>query len=304
MTSKNKKLTALFTAGCVVVLIVAVSVWFSSKGVTLGKSDEICEGVTVNGIDVGGLTRKQAEKKIDTLLEELLKREVTITIDENEISASAETLGFSCEKGDIIEKAYQIGKEGNFFGNYQKLSDEDKEKGKLELDCKVDEVQLGKFVEENCTSFVVKAKNSKLKYENGKFTATKSREGRVVKVDETVAVISHTLLKDVGTEPLTVSAVVDVSKPKYTQEQVAKCQDLIGSYSTYYGTSTAARANNVNIINSQSIDQTLEKILGIINKSCMSIKLINDIEDLEDVINIIINVFPSYFYFDDTIKIF
>ncbi len=50
-----------------------------------------------------------------------------------------------------------------------------------------------------------------------------------------------------------------------------------------------ARSNNVHIINSKSIDQTLEKILGIINKSCMSIKLINDIEDLEDVINIIIN---------------
>jgi len=49
-----------------------------------------------------------------------------------------------------------------------------------------------------------------------------------------------------------------------------------------------ARANNVHIINSESIDKTLEKILGIINKSCMTIKLINDVDELEDVINIII----------------
>lgn len=50
-----------------------------------------------------------------------------------------------------------------------------------------------------------------------------------------------------------------------------------------------ARANNVHIINSQSIDNTLEQILGFINKSCTSVKLINDVDKLEDVIDIIIN---------------
>lgn len=50
-----------------------------------------------------------------------------------------------------------------------------------------------------------------------------------------------------------------------------------------------ARANDVHIINSETIDQTLEQILGIINKSCTTIKLINDVNDLADVIDIIIN---------------
>lgn len=52
---------------------------------------------------------------------------------------------------------------------------------------------------------------------------------------------------------------------------------------------TQAKANGVNVINSESIEKTLDKILSIINKSCTTIKLINDVEDLEDVINIIIN---------------
>ncbi len=50
-----------------------------------------------------------------------------------------------------------------------------------------------------------------------------------------------------------------------------------------------ARANNVHIINSETIEKTLEQILGIINKSCTTIKLINDVNDLADVIDIIIN---------------
>jgi len=50
-----------------------------------------------------------------------------------------------------------------------------------------------------------------------------------------------------------------------------------------------ARANGVHVINSETIEKTLEKILGIINKSCKTINLINEVDDLKDVINIIIN---------------
>ena len=50
-----------------------------------------------------------------------------------------------------------------------------------------------------------------------------------------------------------------------------------------------AEINNVNVINAESIDKTLDKILSIINKSCTTIKLINSVDELEDVIDIIIN---------------
>lgn len=50
-----------------------------------------------------------------------------------------------------------------------------------------------------------------------------------------------------------------------------------------------AKANNVHVINTQSIDNTLEKILSIIHKSCTTINLINTVDELEDVIDIIIN---------------
>ena len=50
-----------------------------------------------------------------------------------------------------------------------------------------------------------------------------------------------------------------------------------------------AQVNDVNVINSESIEKTLDKILSVINKSCTTIKLINSVDDLKDVINIIIN---------------
>lgn len=50
-----------------------------------------------------------------------------------------------------------------------------------------------------------------------------------------------------------------------------------------------AQLNDVNVINSETIEKTLDKILSVINKSCTTIKLVNGVDELEDVINIIIN---------------
>jgi len=50
-----------------------------------------------------------------------------------------------------------------------------------------------------------------------------------------------------------------------------------------------ARIYNANIINTESIDKTLDKILSIINKSCTTLNLVNSVEELSEVIDIIIN---------------
>lgn len=49
-----------------------------------------------------------------------------------------------------------------------------------------------------------------------------------------------------------------------------------------------AEKNDVEIIKTEAIEKTLDKILSIINKACTTIKLTNNVEELEDVINIII----------------
>ena len=50
-----------------------------------------------------------------------------------------------------------------------------------------------------------------------------------------------------------------------------------------------AEMHDVNVINTETVEKTLDAILAIINKSCTTINLINSIDELEDVIDIIIN---------------
>ena len=245
MTSKNKKLTILFAAGCLCILVLAGMTGMMANDI-FGNHDKIADGVKINGVDVGGLTKAEAEKKIFDYKEKLENRQVIINIDDaQEVEAEAKLLGFSCEIKDTVDKAYELGKSGSIFSGLQKISEEDKTK--LKLSVEVDEDILKEYIQENCKKFDVKAKNSKLKLKNGTFQATKSRDGRAIQVEDTVAVIAHDLKKKLDVEPLKISAVVQVKKAKYTKEQVAKCKDLLGKYSTSYATSTAARANNVKV---------------------------------------------------------
>lgn len=50
-----------------------------------------------------------------------------------------------------------------------------------------------------------------------------------------------------------------------------------------------AEIHNVNVIETETVEATLEKILAVINQSCTSVNLINSVDELEDVIDIIIS---------------
>lgn len=50
-----------------------------------------------------------------------------------------------------------------------------------------------------------------------------------------------------------------------------------------------AEKNDIAVINTETIEKSMDSILSVINKACTTIKLTNSVDELEDVINIIIN---------------
>ena len=52
---------------------------------------------------------------------------------------------------------------------------------------------------------------------------------------------------------------------------------------------TQAEKNNVVVISTETIEKSIDNILSVINKSCTTVKLVNEVDELEEVINIIIN---------------
>lgn len=244
MTGKNKKLVIVFLIGCVCILGIAAGVVIGARG-GFGNGNKIAKGVSISGIDVSGMTKAEASQKLESYMEQMNNRNVKIAIDDQSVTAKASELGYTCSDNEVVDKAYKLGKSGNVFSRMKELNALKEKKKDFALSMKVDEKVLEKYIEKNCLQYNVTKKNAKLKLVNGKFKATKSRNGREIQVEDTITVIKHALLKEESSDEMEVTAVVKISKAKYTKKQVAKCKDLLGSYSTNYSSSTAARATNV-----------------------------------------------------------
>lgn len=247
MSKKNRLLSLFFVLGCILVIVIGVGAEIIATGV-FSNNDLICEGVKIGSLDVSGLTQDEASTIVENYVNQILDRGVTIQISENTLENTFAGLGVSCNWKKVVKQAYQLGKSGNPFKRFQ-IMQKIKLSGKqYELPFIVSEDAVQAFVEEECTQFDVKAKDSKLKFKNGKLKATKDQTGHEIQLEETEKTIAEALnkaLKQDSTDVLSITAVVKDTEPEYTKEEVSKCKDLLGSYSTSYASSTAARANNV-----------------------------------------------------------
>lgn len=246
MGRKNKILAGVFIIGCILIVGVAAVIKGVSNG-NFGNDDVMYNGIEIDGVDVSGMTEQEAQAAIDKHIADLVSRPVKIIINNKKyVDTTFAELGFSNEGDSHVTEAFQIGKTDNVIErlfNMVSVSDEDK---KFALNYTLDKSAVETFVKEKCTVFNVKAKNSKLIFKkNGKFKTTRSRTGLRLLVNETVDKIVSVVDGNTNDSSVEIEAVVKTKEPKYPRKLLAKCKDLIGSYSTSYSSSGASRANNV-----------------------------------------------------------
>lgn len=247
MKKKNKLLSLFFVLGCILALLVGVGAEVISSGI-FSDVDQICEGVRIGSIDVGGMTEEEAMAVVEDQINRVLNTTVSIKVSGEELQTSVKDLGVSCDWRNTVNKAYQLGKDGNPLKQL-KVRKQIKLSGKeYTLPYEISDDTIQDFVEERCKPFDISMKNSKLTFKEGKPKASKDRVGHEVQVSETVEKIRESLekaLKEEQSDAMTIAAVVKDTEPKYTQEEVSKCESLLGTYSTSFASSAAPRANNV-----------------------------------------------------------
>lgn len=248
MSKKNKVLSIFFTIGCLLVLGVAVASSVVASGM-IDNKDRICEGVSIGTIEVSGMTAEEAAAAVEEYVDDILERQVIVRVSDNRLETTTADLGMSCEWEKLIDKAYKLGKTGNPYQRFKTLEAIRLSGKGFKLPFKLSQEAVKDYVEKECAKFDIKAKNSKLKLKDGKPTATKDQIGHEVQVDATVEEIveklipNGTVFKDSGS--IEIEAIVEDTEPKYTQEMLSKCENLLGTYSTSFASSTEARANNV-----------------------------------------------------------
>ncbi len=80
------------------------------------RSDQIAEGITIGGVDVGGMTADQAREVVDAELVEPLQKHVTVDFEGVKYKLSPERLEVSSDVDGMVDRAIEESQDGGLPG--------------------------------------------------------------------------------------------------------------------------------------------------------------------------------------------
>ena len=229
-----------------VLLIVAIIGGVSSHMSKVTSQEGFFKGVQVEGMDLGGLSKEEAQVKLDEYWNNLLATEVELGVMDKTEKVTLSDLGITYTNQEILTDAYALGREGSTFQNYFDIKGLEKDPVNLNLEFGFDEEALKTVLTEKTSSYENRMQNAGLKRVNGSFVITEEKDGVVFNYEESAKLIADKVASDwEDRASFKIDMVTQVEKAKYTKEMMEKVTDKIGTFSTSYSSSAWGRKQNV-----------------------------------------------------------
>lgn len=229
-------------------MVLAVGLCFFMSGQTLQAAPGavIQEGITAGGIDLSGMTQSEAQEILQAYVDSLESREITLlSADGSGVSVTAGQLGLKWKNPELVKDAVSLGQKGNVVARYKAVQDL-KYKGKdYEILLDFDRGAIAGIVEQCGTKFNVEAIDAHLSRQNGSFVVEEGQTGYLVDGAASANAIYQYLTQQWNHESDSIELVMGVDEPRGKAEELLQVRDVLGTFSTSYSTSGAARSKNV-----------------------------------------------------------
>lgn len=220
----------------------------NAKGIRSLRGDgTIPEGVYVDDMDMSGLTPDEARQRISARIEELSDSVITVhgVTDDQRFSFRAGETGLTAADIAELDEIVSAGSSGNPVRRYMELKDLEHDSIRYELHYEVSESRLTEIVETNAAGYDQKRKDWKLAFQDGKFVMTEGQTGYHVDVAASAKRIRDYMESDWEGTDADVSLAIEVDEALGNRDELAAVKDVLGTYTTSYKTSGAARSANV-----------------------------------------------------------
>lgn len=204
------------------------------------------KGVSIDKLDVSGMTREEALAALESYEKNLGGQSIKLGIGDNVIEAKLSDLGVTFDNEDLVDEAIGVGHAGNIVKRYKDQKDLQHSGKTFPLSWQTNEDTVRTYVENNCTKYDKKAQNASLTRENGAFNFVAGTEGLELNVDSAVRTISDYLENSWTSDNTEVlNLETQVTEPEGSAEELANIKDLLGSFTTSFSTSGSNRCKNV-----------------------------------------------------------
>lgn len=211
------------------------------------KTDDthIYQGISIEGIDVSGDTKEEAQKKVDSYIKTLQNKEVTFETKLGTTTKSMKDLGLTYTNKEVVQQAYSYGKVGNIIRRYKEQKDAQQDSVKFVLNKNIDTKKAKEQIQQSEDNLIQHAKNATLTRQNGTFQIIKEEEGTVIDYDQSMKQLKQYVSNEWNKKDATFALKTVVEEPKYKSEDLSEVKDVLGTFTTNYSSSTEDRAQNV-----------------------------------------------------------
>ena len=208
----------------------------------------IVDGVYIGGIDVSGMTAKQATDAVNAYIDELKAETVTLKGLESELVLTYGDMGLTAKVDEAVAKAITIAQYGNLIQRFMNLKDLENENLVIPMGLSIDKQLLGQTLYDKSKELNIEVIDNTIVRKNGKFEYVAGKKGSEIDIVTSVNAISEvvtTQCESAIPQESTFLLVYNDIEPKGTQEELAKVQDELGRFGTFYGNSDEGRKKNV-----------------------------------------------------------
>jgi Uncharacterized vancomycin resistance protein len=225
--------------------VVIVSMWFYASNAVKAAESDILENVSVSGIDVGGMTKAEAENKLDEYISSSEDNIITLKAGDKTESFTYAKLKIRFDTAKAAEEAYYLGRKGNVFRRAAAVYKAGKNGTDIAMPAEVSRKTIKKLIMHREDGLVSHARNARIVLRNGKGQIIKSKNGHKIVYGESVTAVQDAVQNEWKGKDITVKLAVTAEKPQYTAKDFKGLTDVMGKYTTDFSGSALGRCRNI-----------------------------------------------------------
>lgn len=229
-----------------------IAIFFSLLIVSLGNvvlsnaiefEGKIHKNIYVRDIDLSNLTKKEAIKKINKIIDD--NNTFYLGLNDKKYVFSKNDIETDYNVEEVVEKAYNIGRDKGIISNIKTRSSLAMGK-KIILDYSItyDEKKLDKYLRELNKKICIKPTSATIKIIDGKIVITRGKNGYKLNKNELKDIIIRKV-KDINNEEVVIPTLS--VKAFYSYNDLSKINTVLGSFETYFNANNYNRATNIKL---------------------------------------------------------
>lgn len=244
--NRNRKPSALisrilFFFAAVVFVASVISGFFYLK--SLLQTGTIYPGVTIDGVDAGGLTPDDALRLLrETYTKTITKNAVILIVPEGQHRLPLKDIAYGPDYVNAVDAAYRQGREGNFVERLKRVGRLKSEGLHIKSEICYNKEKTGNILDSIIKDIEIKPKDAGIRIEKGKIKISPHENGLLADRELTLYKINKSL-ENRTLDDVVIS--VESVMPDITTEMVKDISFKLGEYYTAFNPENESRSHNI-----------------------------------------------------------